>query len=91
MKKILLIIIIGIFIVGTIGAISLIGNYEKVKDVDKIKTNIVCKELVKWRIYPKETDCNKYEDKNLEGSNLKVIEIDAGNFKDNIYIVRYRE
>lgn len=91
MKKILLIGIVVILLVGTISAFVLIGDYVKVKDVDKIKSKKVCKELVEWEIYPEETDCNAYKDKKLEGSNLEVIEVNPDNLENNVYIVRYGE
>lgn len=90
MKKIIF-WITAILLVGTITAISLLGDYEKVRDVDKINSKKVCKELVKWGELPEDTNCNDYKDKNLEGSKLSIIEVDPETLENNVYIVRFGE
>ncbi|TET07429.1 MAG: hypothetical protein E3J83_05065 [Candidatus Atribacteria bacterium] len=91
MKKTILLIFIGIFIVGILSAIILLGDYEKVRDIDKIDSKKACKELVKWELIPEDTDCNEYKDKNLEGSELSIIEVNPETLENNVYIVRFGE
>jgi len=90
MKKIIF-LVIAILLVGTITAISLLGNYEKVKDIDKIDSKKACKKLVKWDKLPEDTNCNEYKDKNLEGSQLSIIEVNPETLENNVYIVRFGE
>ena len=90
MKKIIF-WITAILLVGTISAITLLGDYEKVKDIDKIDSKKACKELVKWELLPQDTDCNEYKDKELKQSQLSVIEVNPETLENNVYIVRVGE
>ena len=90
MKKIIF-WITAILLVGTINAITLLGDYEKVKDIDKIDSKKACKELVKWELLPQDTDCNEYKDKELKQSQLSVIEVNPETLENNVYIVRVGE